>query len=166
MNRRLLALLALLGTVGCDSPTAPSQDSLTVTVGQTSGSTVTVPAQYPYNVVGGVVMPPGAGVLSVTVAMTVAHDIPWAQLNVYLLTNGARDQYCGQNLPDSPTWQFIKPGWTTRVTVTGFQVYRLPCDVTGVRAMLHMRNSGLLTPPNATETIVENSVSTMLHLVR
>src|SRR5438105_3218247 len=76
------------------------------------------------------------------------------------------DQYCGQNLPDSPTWQFLTPGWKTTVTVSGFQVFRLPCDVTGFRAMWHMRNSGNLTPPSATETIADISFSTTLHLVR
>jgi hypothetical protein len=34
-------------------------------------------------------------------------------------------------------------------------MYRLPCDVTGIRAMLHMRNNGLLTPPDPTETVAE-----------
>jgi len=164
LTRRMVLMLPLLVAIGCDNPAAPSQDSLSITVGQASGSTLTVPAQYPYNIPGGVVMPRGSGVLSVAVTMTVAHDIPWAQLNVYLPTNGATDQYCGQNLPDSPTWQFLKPGWRESVTVGGFQVFRLPCDVTGIRAILHMRNNGLLTPPNATETIVENSISKTLHL--
>ena len=31
----------------------------------------------------------------------------------------------------------------------------MPCQVTGIRAMLHTRNSGLLTPPTASETIAE-----------
>ena len=96
-----------------------------------------------------------------------SENVPWTQLNVYLLTGGASDQYCGQNVNDSPTWQFISPGWTTTVTVTGFRVYQLPCEVTGLRAMFHMRpNNGLLTPPSPTETIAEAIVPTNLHLRR
>ncbi|PYQ15109.1 MAG: hypothetical protein DMF80_10700, partial [Acidobacteria bacterium] len=53
------------------------------------------------------------------------------------------------------TWSFLTPGWTTTFTVTGFQVFRLPCEVTGIRAMLHMRNNGSLTPPTPSETIAE-----------
>ena len=87
--------------------------------------------------------------------MTSAHDVPWAQLNVYLLTGGQSTEYCGQNSPDSPTWSFLPSGWTTTFAVTGFRVYRLPCEVTGIRAMLHMRNNGSATPPTPTETIAE-----------
>jgi len=62
---------------------------------------------------------------------------------------------CGENGPDSPTWSFLPSGWTENYTVTGFRVFRLPCDVTGIRAMLHMRNNGLVGPPIASETIAE-----------
>jgi hypothetical protein len=44
------------------------------------------------------------------------------------------------------------------VTITGFQVARLPCTVTSVRAMLHTRNTGSLTPPIASETVAEASM--------
>lgn len=52
--------------------------------------------------------------------------------------------------------------------VTGFQSYRLPCEVTGIRAMLHQRNpaDGFGIPPSPFETIVENAIATTLHLVR
>lgn len=162
----MLLFVMSLTAAACNSPTGPSADSLTIRLSQASGSILTVPPQYPYNAIGGVLLPFGSGVLSVSVAMTVGHNVPRAQLNVYLLTGGAADQYCGQNLPDSPAWQFLTPGWKQTVTVTGFQVYRLPCDVTGIRAMLHQRNNGLLTPPTASETIVENTLATSWHLVR
>jgi hypothetical protein len=42
--------------------------------------------------------------------------------------------------------------------VSGFRVYRLPCEVTGVRAMLHTRNNGLLVPPTASETLAETTL--------
>lgn len=125
-----------------------------------------MPAQFPYIVPGGVALLPGSGVLSVTVNMTAAVSVPWAELNVYLLTGGTSDQYCGQNTPDSPTVQFITPGWSTSVTVTGFRIYRLPCDVTGFRAMLHMRNNGNLMPPSSSDTIAEATAPTTLHIQR
>ncbi|MEZ5416536.1 MAG: hypothetical protein R2708_04245 [Vicinamibacterales bacterium] len=78
--------------------------------------------------------------------------MPWAKLNVYLLT---ADGYCGQNTPDAPTWGPFPKGQPLSVVISGFQVYRLPCTVTGLRAMLHQRNNGLLTPPTASETIAE-----------
>ena len=131
-----------------------------------AGATVTIPPQYQFFVPGGVVLPPGSGLMSVSIAMSSAVNVPWAQLNVYLLTGGSNNQYCGQNINDSPTWQFLTPGWTTTVSVTGFRVFQLPCDVTGFRAMLHMRNSGNLTPPSPSETVAEATVSTNLHLQR
>ena len=149
-------------------PSAPTPlSSLAITgIVPAIGSTVVIPPQYPYNAVGGVVLPPGSGLISVNLAMSVSHDVPWAQLNVYLLTDGTSDRYCGQNLPDSPTWQFLSSGWRTSVTVTGFQIYRVPCDVTGVRAMLHMRNNGLLVPPTSTETIAESTTAMRFRLLR
>jgi hypothetical protein len=169
MRRKLPVLALCVLAVGCGSePTPPSTDSLTIgATAPAPGATVVVPDQYPYVIPGGVALPPGSGLMSVSVTMTSAHDVPWAQLNVYLLTGGGTTtEYCGQNTPDSPTWQFLTPGWSTTVTVTGFRVYQLPCDVTGVRAMLHMRNSGLLTPPTTSETIAEATVPMRFQLRR
>ncbi len=90
------------------------------------------------------VLPPQSGLISVSLSVQVAYDVPWAQLYVYLLSGS---DYCGQNLPDAPTWGFLTAGWTTTYTVTGFQVYSLPCDVTGVQVFFHTRNNGLLIPP-------------------
>jgi hypothetical protein len=103
----------------------------------------------------------GSGQIAVGLAIRSAREAPWAQLNVYLLSG---DGYCGQNLPDSPTWGPFVAGQTVAYTVTGFQVYRLPCDVTGIRAMLHSRNTGLLIPPTASETIAEATVSVTYQL--
>jgi hypothetical protein len=131
-----------------------------------SGSTVVVPAGLPYIVPGGVVIPRGSGLLSVGLSIASAHEVPWAQLSVYLLTGDGRFDYCGQNDPDAPTWQFLPAGWTTTYTVTGFRVSRLPCEVTGIRAMLHMRNNGLLIPPTPTETVAEATLPVRLSLRR
>ena len=131
-----------------------------------SGSTVAVPQAFPYILPGGVVIPAGSGLISVGLSMTSAHEVPWAQLSVYLLTGDGRMDYCGQNSPDAPTWKFLPAGWSTTYTVTGFRVYRLPCDVTGIRAMLHMRNNGLLIPPTETETVAEATLPLRLQLRR
>jgi hypothetical protein len=164
--------LALLACGCCEhsSPTVPSPPAnssmVFAGVSPVSGSTIVVPAEYPYILPGGVVIPPHSGLISVGLSMTSAHEVPWAQLSVYLLTNGKSSEYCGQNGPDSPTWSFLPSGWTTTYSVTGFRVYRLPCDVTGIRAMLHMRNNGLLIPPTPTETIAEATLPVSFQIRR
>jgi hypothetical protein len=165
--RKLLLLLSILAT-GCgNSPTQPTANVLTITGSfPAAGTTVTLPQSYPYIIPGGLVIPPGSNHLSVNITMSVVDSVPWAQLNVYLLTGGTNDQYCGQNTPDSPTWQFLKRDWRTSVNISGFRAYRLPCDVTGFRAILHMRNNGNLTPPTASETIAEAYIPATIHLRR
>src|SRR5258706_9114819 len=162
MRHPTLVALGILtggyGVSGCS--TTPTQPAVTSSIAFTavspaSGSTITVPREYPYIVPGGVVIPPQSGLVSVGVSITSAHEVPWAKLNVYLLTGGKSSEYCGDNGPDSPTWSFLPLGWTTTYAVTGFRVYRLPCEVTGLRVMLHMRNNGSGPPPTPTETIAE-----------
>ena len=109
----------------------------------------------------GAFIPRSSGLLSVGLSVTSARELPWAQLNVYLLSG---DSYCGQNLPDSPTWRPFPSGQAVDLAVTGFQVYRLPCDVSGIRAMLHTRDSNLLTPPLPGETVVETTFPTSYQL--
>jgi len=99
------------------------------------------------------------------VTVTSSRDVPWSQLYVYLMTGPNAMDYCAQNLPDAPTWAPFQKGQTVTVTVSGFQVFRLPCEVTGIRAFLHTRNSGLLTPPIATDTVAEGSMNVSYHLV-
>ena len=171
MRRLILIALGLLayGCGGSASPTAPTPVTSSVVIAAASpasGSTIVVPEQYPYIVPGGVVIPPGSGLISVRVSMTSAHDVPWARLSVYLLTGGTSTEYCGENGPDGPNWSFLKSGWTTTYTVTGFRVYRLPCEVTGIRAMLQMRNYGLLIPPTPSETIAEATLPGSLQIRR
>jgi hypothetical protein len=150
-------------------PTAPTPIESNVVIEAAtpaSGSTIVVPEQYPYIVPGGVVIPKDSGLISMRLTLVSSHDVPWARLSVYLLTNGTGTDFCGDNGPDAPTWSFLTTGWTTTYTVTGFRVYRLPCEVTGIRVMLHMRNNGLNTPPTASETIAETTLSEALHLRR
>jgi len=174
LMRPLILILAAIGLVayGCGggaSPTAPTPIESKVAIDATtpaSGSTIVVPEQYPYIVPGGVVIPRDSGLISVRLTLTSSHDVPWARLSVYLLTGGTSTDYCGENGPDAPTWSFLTPGWTTTYTVTGFRVYRLPCEVTGIRAMLHMRNNGLIGPPLPSETIAEATVAQSLQIRR
>jgi len=167
-----LSVGVLLAASGCDddsSPTGPTvaESSMTLTVNAPqAGSTVVLPSSYTFFVPGGVVVPKDSGHLSITIEMTSAHYLPWAQLNVYLLTEGTTTEYCGQNTPDSPTWGFLPEGWNTTLTITGFRVYRLPCQVTGIRAMLHTRNNGNLTPPSSAETVVEAKVDRTFTIVQ
>jgi hypothetical protein len=164
-----VALILLLAACGSDSatPTSPGTNAVTVTdVSPAAGTTLAVPERYPYNTLGGVVLPPGSGVLSARVTMAVARDVPFAQLNVYLMTGPGAMDYCGQNLPDSPTWQSLPAGWTSTVTITGFQVFRLPCDVTGLRAILHTRNNGVGPPPPPEQTIAEGTAPAGFRLTR
>jgi hypothetical protein len=164
----LIVVAVIITSCGCgSSPTQPTTSTLTITTTTpAAGATVIIPQQYQFFVPGGVVLPPGSGLMSVNITASSARNVPWAQLNVYLLTGGTNDQYCGQNANDSPTWQSLTPGWTTTVSITGFRVYQLPCEVTGFRAMLHLRNNGLAIPPSASETIAEATISTNLRLRR
>ena len=166
--RKVLILSALLA-IGCDkSPTEPSdspKNALTIiSTSPAAGATVTLPPSYIFITPGGLVVPPGSGHLSANINLSVANDVPWAQLNVYLLTGGMNNEYCGQNSPDAPTWQFLKRGWSSSVNITGFRIYRLPCDVTGIRAILHMRNNGVATPPTGTDVIAEMSAVTNIRI--
>jgi hypothetical protein len=152
VSRTLLALApAMMLGAGCGTTTpTPTPAVSRVTLVQLSppGGTIVVPEGTPP----GAFIPRGSGLLSVGLSVTSARELPWAQLNVYLLSG---DSYCGQNLPDSPTWRPLPSGQTIELAVTGFQVYRLPCDVSGIRAMLHTQDSHVLTPPPPSETVAE-----------
>jgi hypothetical protein len=171
MRYLTLVSLALLATACGDDPAGPSApppatSQLTVTtVSPASGGAVVVPASFTQAGPTGAIIPPQSGLISVALSMTSATAVPYAQLNVYLLTDGPGG-YCAQNLPDSPTWGQLPAGWTTSFTVSGFEVFRTPCDVTGVRAMLHTRNNGLLVPPIASETIAEATVPARFQIRR
>ena len=163
MRRLILVVLCALaggcGGAAPDAPNPPVESRIAFgAVAPGPGATVVLPESYIFYVPGGVVIPPGSGLLKAHLSLTSAHDVPWAQLNVYLLTDEADLGYCGQNINDSPTWQFLTAGWQTEVDVTGFRLYRLPCHVTGIRAFLHMRNNGLLLPPAPSETIAEATI--------
>lgn len=85
---------------------------------------------------------------------------PRSLVAVAALALGALGNGCGS----SPAWTSLPAGFTASVTVTGFQIYRLPCSVTGVRAFFHTRNSGQEAPPSAAETIAEATLPVRLEL--
>ena len=165
----LIAIALLAAGCGNDTTTPSLPANSTVVLGASSppsGGVVVVPESYPYIIPGGVALPAHSGLISVGLSMTLAHEVPRAQLSVYLLTGEGGSDYCGQNTPDSPTWGQLPAGWTTTYAVTGFRVYRLPCEVTGIRAMLHTRNDGRLTPPTPDETIAETTVAVRYQIRR
>jgi hypothetical protein len=142
-----LACAATLG-VGCadgagpTAPTAPAAGASLIFTQHTpaAGATIVVPGQPP-----GAFIPRGSGVLTVGFGIEAHRTVPWAQLNVYLV--GAGGLLCGQNLPDSPGWRPLRAGDRVSVSVTGFQVFRLPCDVTAIQAVLHTRDNPHLNMP-------------------
>jgi hypothetical protein len=158
-KRACYILLASWSLIGCDEA-APTSSTLTLTnISPPSGSTVRASRGTPP----GVFIDRGSGALSMDITILPAREASWAGLYVYLLT--ADGNYCGQNLPDAPTWGPLRAFGSERVTVSGFQVFRVPCDVLGLRAMVHTRNTGLLTPPVASETVAEATVPVSLRIV-
>jgi hypothetical protein len=163
---RALTSLLLCGlTASCGSSLeSPSPATDSVTVSATSfgpGGSVVIPPEYVYNELGGVVLRKDSGVMSVTASLASARDQAFGQLSIYLLSANGNGEYCAQNNPDSPTWRSLPAGWSTTYTVTGFQVFRLPCTVSGLRVMFHTRdNVHLGLPPTAAETLVEVTVPT------
>jgi hypothetical protein len=73
--------------------------------------------------------------------------------------------YCGQNLPDWPTWRPFARGQTVTYAVTGFQVFSLPCEVTGIRAVFNTRddvNLGGIPPTNF--IVADTTLPVVYHL--
>src|ERR1041385_2724687 len=146
-----LALIVSLIIAGCGaSPTTPSNTmassgtsaptGITFTSETPAGSTITTIQR-------GVAyfIDRGSGQLTMTMDIRSPREVPYAALWVYLLTNQNGRDYCGQNLPDAPTWGPFPANQTYTVTISGWQLGIPPCEVTAVRAMLHTRNNGLLT---------------------
>lgn len=156
MWRCCSALLAAVSLAACDTTSPTPTSRLTITQPTTASPGVVHSS-------GGFVAR-GSGELSIPIAFESGREVQWAQLSVYLLTTTTPPAeptsaltYCAQNLPDAPTWGGLNEGQQAVVTVSGFQV-RTPCQVTGVLAVLHTRNSGLLTPPTESETIASATI--------
>lgn len=150
------AVMAVLAMSACGSPTEPSAVSrLTISIPTpATGSIIPVVqngSQY--------FLARGSGLFSIPITVSSSRDVPFAQLSVYLHDGSAGLGYCGQNIPDAPTWGPFAKGQTASVTITGFQVFRVPCEVTSIRGWLHTRNTGSLIPPTASETVAEGSLT-------
>ena len=151
-----IALVAALVASACGSAAAPSPvRSLTISMPTpASGSVIPVTlngSQY--------FLARGSGLFSIPITVSSDREVPWAQLNVYLYDGSSGLGYCGQNIPDAPTWGPFSRGQTASVTITGFQIGRVPCQVTSIRAWLHTRNNGLGIPPTESETVAEGSLA-------
>lgn len=150
------AVAASVAVSACGSPDAPSAArSLTIsTPTPAPGSVIPVTqngSQY--------FLTRGSGLFSIPITVSSDRDVQWAQLSVYLYDESGGLGYCGQNIPDAPTWGPFSKGQSASVTISGFQVSRVPCQVTSIRAWLHTRNNGLLIPPTDSETVAAGSLT-------
>jgi hypothetical protein len=160
---RYAAAVLVLSTggliAGCDE-VAPSSSSVTITgVTPSRGSIVASRGAPP-----GVFIDRLSGKLAVNVEVQSIREHSFAQLYVFLLTSDGTN-YCGQNLPDMPSWQPLNPGPLERLTITGFQVFRVPCDVVGVRALVHTRIGGALFPPTSDQIVAESTLPVTLRIL-
>jgi hypothetical protein len=107
---------------------------------------------------GGAFIERGSGKLSIPVTIEAGTDERIARLFIY--AKDASGATCAQNLPDTPDFSPLKHGTVQSTAVTGFQVYRLPCEVESFRAVLHRRESrNLNTELTAAEIIAEATLT-------
>ena len=145
-----------------DTPTAPSGIG-TVTFRQVtppSGSTIVVSAGFAPDAL----IVRESGQLSITMEITGTRDADFAQLDVHLLDADGHGNSCAQNVTDIPTWGPWVGRGVVRVTVSGFQTYRLPCDVSGIRAIVHLRPGRLATIPLPTQTLADGTLPIVYRL--
>ena len=163
--RFIVLVLVALSALACGNDVGPSSvGTMTFTqVTPPSGSTIIVSS----GAAPGAFIERNSGQLSVGLRIRSAREVDWAKLDVYLLTMGSTgDSRCGQNSPDAPTWGPFRAGRTESVTITGFQIFRLPCAVTGIRAILHLRQGGLNTTPMASEILADGTMAVSYSLQR
>lgn len=161
---RTVVLAAALLAVSCSPLSEPSvstgSNALVVT-GVTPGAGATVPV-----VVGGqpgMALPRGAGLVRVSVDVTSSASLVDTRLYVALVEQGGR--VCATNLPDQPTWPPESRGIRATYHIDGFQVFRVPCEVASIRAvLLHRADLLNLQTPQPDEILAESSVGTMLVL--
>ena len=149
-------VLAALVASACSSPSEPSAVRSLVISTPTPAPGSVIPttlngSQY--------FVARGSGLFSIPITVTSDRDVQWAQLSVYLYDGSAGLGYCGQNIPDAPTWGPFAKGQTASVSISGFQISRVPCQVTSIRAWLHIRDNGLLTPPTESQTVSDGSLA-------
>jgi hypothetical protein len=158
----LIASLLFTGCAGNDGgPSAPSNAaSLVISSSAPASGSALSPGGTPP----GAFFQRGTGTFGVTISVTSAQQLSFAQLAVFLLTSDDAG-YCGQNLPDWPTWRPFGAGQTVIYTVTGFQVFRLPCEVTGIRAIFNTRDDLHLGGiPPASQIVADTTMPVIYHL--
>jgi hypothetical protein len=141
------SIVAAALTMGCGSPTAPSPVLTISTPTPAPGSVISITRIGIQSFI-----ERGSGAFSVPITVTSDREVDWARLSVYLYRGAERMEYCGQNIPDAPTWGPFSKGQSASVVISGWQLSG-PCEVTSIRAWLHTRNSGLLIPPTDSETV-------------
>ena len=153
----IAAVIAALLTSACGSPSEPTAIRSLV---------ISTPTPAPGSIIPTTLngiqffIARGSGLFSIPITVSSDRDVPYAQLNVYLFDDsGSSLGYCGQNIPDAPTWGPFSKGQTASVTISGFQLGRVPCQVTSIRAWLHTRNNGLGIPPNESETVASGTIA-------
>ena len=169
-----VVLLAGCGAIGVacgDNGTGPTPiSSISFLSAPASGSTIVASACPGPPIC---FFPRGSDAFPVTLAITSGRDLPFARLNVYLVTApadqcppGIRNScYCGQNLPDWPHWRPFPRGQTVTYTVTGFE-FPTPCDVIGIRAVLDTRDGGPYFPPPPSELEADATLQATYRLTR
>ena len=160
----LLFLAALTSACGNDD-TSPTPIATATTVVLSSPTPASGSTLSPIGTPPGTFFMRGSGQFGVTVTITSGQDLPFAQLAVFLLTTSNPSGYCGSNLPDWPTWRPFARGQTVTYTVTGFQVFSLPCEVTGIRAVFNTRDdlhSGGIPPANF--IVADTTLPVVYHL--
>jgi hypothetical protein len=170
-GRDLFACAAPLLFVAVLTPACGGNGTGPTPIGTQSTITLmsTTPAQgstlTPTGTLPGTFFARGSGEFGVTVTITAGQDLPFAQLAVFLLTTTNASGYCGQNLPDWPTWRPFARGRTVTYTVTGFQVFSLPCEVTGIRAVFNTREDlHLGGVPPASFIVADTTLPVVYHL--
>jgi hypothetical protein len=165
----LVTAITALAASGCDSETGPTKGSVAISM-PTPPPGAVIPivqngSQY--------FLARGSGMFSIPITVTAGREVPYAQLSVYLyeaprdplqrgfppVTGDLDLGYCGQNLPDAPTWGPFLKDQTATVSISGFQFSKSPCNVASIKVFLHTRNNGTLTPPNDSETVVQGSLA-------
>lgn len=147
MRARSLCLVFAVVAAACgeDSPNEPSSSPqagiVAGTIVPANGGSVTTTGQVP-----GAFVQRGSGSVAIPLTISARNDLPFAELMVFLQDANGVD--CASNSPDRPTWAPFRSSHFETVTITGFQVGRLPCAVARVRVYLHARNDPHLnTPP-------------------
>ena len=143
-------LTGVLAAAGCSDDKMPTQPSAPASVTISDSTPAPGTTLRPIGTPPGAFFERGSGAFGVTISVTGGAELPFAQLAVFLMTADPTSP-CGQNNPDWPNWKPFARGQTVTYTVTGFQVFRLPCEVTGIRAIFNTRDDlhlGGIPPAN------------------